>query len=153
MTCDRCSTLAGEHAGDLTPQPGLAELPRLLRQVRAAGLDVRSRVDGDLPVLPPGQDLVAFRVVQEALTNALRHGKGSAVLHLGRCTGGDGVQLRIAVDNPVGMRAAAMSGGHGLVGLRERLALYGGSVQTGRSGGQFHLEALLPASAAAQVPA
>lgn len=145
--------LGGAHATDLAPQPGLAELPRLLRQVTAAGLDVRLTVDGDLPVLPPGPDLVAYRVVQEALTNALRHGKGSAGLHLGSWTAEDAVQLRITVDNPVGMRPALASGGHGLVGLAERLALYGGSLQASRRSGVFHLQALLPTSAPAEVRA
>lgn len=145
--------LGAEHVAGLAPQPGLAELPRLLRHVRAAGLDVGVTVDGGLPVLSPGPDLVAFRVVQEALTNALRHGKGSAALHLAGCVDGDGARLRITVDNPVVTEAAAVSGGHGLVGLRERLELYGGDLQVVRRSDVFSLQALLPASAPAGVPA
>lgn len=144
--------LGAEHVAGLAPQPGLAELPQLLRQVRAAGLDVRVSVDGALPVLSPGPDLVAFRVVQEALTNALRHGRGSAVLHLAGCLTDDGVQLRITVDNLVLGGASPGTGGHGLVGLRERLELYGGNLQVSRGSDVFSLQVLLPASAPAAVP-
>ena len=145
--------LGADHGAGLAPQPGLAELPRVLRHVREAGLDVHVTVEGALPVLSPGPDLVAFRVVQEALTNALRHGKGSAALHLAGCVTGDVVQLRITVDNPVTAGASQVSGGHGLVGLRERLELYGGNLQVGRVTDMFCLQALLPASAPAGVPA
>jgi signal transduction histidine kinase len=147
--------LGADGGAGLAPQPGLAQLPGLLRQVRAAGLDVRLTVEGELPLLPPGQDLVAFRVVQEALTNALRHGNGSASLHLSHGGGPrDADRLQITVDNPVDLRAAVPHpGGHGLVGLHERLALYGGALQAGRRGNGFRLQALLPTSAPVEASA
>lgn len=115
------------EAASLSPQPGLHELERLCEQVRASGLDVEVEVEGSPCALPAGLDLTAFRIVQEGLTNALRHSgaKRAAVM----LTYGAG-RLDIAVeDDGRGFdAAAAASGGHGLVGVRERVALYDGTV-------------------------
>ena len=127
----------------LAPQPGLGELDRLLEQIRAAGLPVALEVEGDPVALPPGADLAAFRIVQEGITNALRHaGARSATvrLHYG------GEELEVVVeDDGTGPNGTPSGGGHGLVGIRERVSLYGGSVEAGaREGGGFRLMARLP---------
>jgi signal transduction histidine kinase len=127
---------------DLTPQPGLGELERLLEQVRTAGMRVALEVEGEPDVLSPGADLAAFRIVQEALTNTLRHaGARDATVRLRY--GADELEV-VVEDDGVGPNGAA-SGGHGLIGIRERVSLYGGSVETSaREGGGFRLAARLP---------
>lgn len=125
----------------LAPQPGLGELDRLVEQVRSAGLPVDVRIEGERVDLPPGMDLAAYRIVQEGLTNALRHaqaGHASVRLVYGETT------LTVTVAD-TGRGAQELAGGHGLVGVRERVALYGGSVVTGPGpDGGFQLEASLP---------
>jgi signal transduction histidine kinase len=131
-------------AGDpLAPQPGLGDLGTLVTQVRAAGLPVELRVEGEPRDLPVGIELSAFRIVQEALTNALKHaGEAHATVRVRY--GEDSLELEILDDGP-GATAAVESGGHGLVGMRERVALYGGSLDAGRrSGGGFGVRVLLP---------
>lgn len=121
----------------LAPQPGLAQLPQLVAQVRGAGVDVRlSAVEVDLP---PGLDLVAYRVLQEALTNAARHGRGCADVRV--TAEGGRLLLQVSNDLAGGPRT---SGGHGLVGMRERVALYGGRLDARRRGGRWTVRAELP---------
>jgi signal transduction histidine kinase len=131
----------GESAS-LSPQPGLHELDRLVAQVRASGLDVHVEVEGERHDLPPGVDLAAYRIVQEALTNALRHSGAQharVVLRYGP------VDLDIEVEDDGRGLAMATTGGHGLVGVRERAAMYGGSVDIGRgTSGGVRLTASLP---------
>ncbi len=111
----------------LAPQPGLGELERLLDQVRAAGLPVELRVDGERTELPPGVDLAAYRIVQEGLTNALRHASAQhASVNLRYLP----ASLEVAVEDD-GRGPGGQDGGHGLVGVRERVALYGGTVEFG----------------------
>ncbi len=131
----------GESAS-LTPQPGLGELGRLLDQVRGSGLAVALRTEGEAYDLPPGVDLAAYRIVQEALTNALRHSGATNAEVVVRYAP---AQLEIAVeDNGRGM-GSRPSGGHGLVGVRERVALYGGTVDLGAgANGGVRLSACLP---------
>jgi signal transduction histidine kinase len=127
----------------LAPQPGLDDLPTLVGQVREAGLPVELHVDGERRELPVGIELSAYRIVQEALTNALKHaGKAHASVRVRY--GADSLELEI-VDDGAGARAPVASGGHGLVGMRERVALYGGRLDAGRrpSGG-FAVRVLLP---------
>jgi signal transduction histidine kinase len=126
--------------GDLAPQPDLTRLPALLEQVRRAGLEVDVEYAGQPTDVPAGVALTAYRVIQEALTNALTHGAGSrAQLRLARCESA----LEIEVVNPAG--PGAPSGGHGLVGMRERVLLYGGTLQHGREAdGFFRLRVSLP---------
>jgi signal transduction histidine kinase len=137
---------AGERSDALAPQPRLADLDCLLVSLREAGLRVALVRSGDLTDLPAGIDLALYRIVQEALTNTLRHaGPTSAEVTLVRST--HAVQVRV-VDSGRGA-AAALNGsgcaGHGLIGMRERVALYGGDLTAGpRSGGGYIVEASIP---------
>jgi signal transduction histidine kinase len=127
------------------PQPGLPQLGELIDEARAAsGSVVRLIVSGPVARLDPGVELAAYRIVQEALTNARRHAPGAAV----------DVELRYAVDvlrlriRDNGPGLAARHTGHGLLGMRERAAAAGGSLRTGAApGGGFRIEAELPAQA------
>jgi signal transduction histidine kinase len=135
--------LRSDSGDPLAPQPGLDDLPTLVTQVRAAGLPVELRVEGERPELPVGIELSAYRIVQEALTNALKHaGDAHAVVHVRY--GADSLELEI-VDDGAGAPALVAGGGHGLVGMRERVLLYGGRLDAGRrpSGG-FAVRVLLP---------
>ena len=117
----------GEMAA-LAPQPGLGELDRLLQQVRASGLPVELHVAGPAFELPPGIDLAAYRIVQEGLTNALRHASARAAsVRLAYLP----TALEIVVEDDGRGPAQDEGGGHGLVGIRERVALYGGTVEFG----------------------
>jgi signal transduction histidine kinase len=134
-----------ESPAALSPQPGLEHVDRLIAQVEEAGLPVTLRVEGIRPELSPGVDLSAYRIVQEGLTNALKHGKGAHAEVLIRYVDSR-VQLEIADDGPG--RPATDGLGHGLVGMRERVALYGGTLEAGpRNGGGFLLRAELPVEA------
>jgi signal transduction histidine kinase len=127
----------------LAPQPGLDQLERLLDDTRAAGVPVVAVVDGAPVALPPGLDLTAYRIVQEALTNVRKHAPGGQVtVRLGF-----GERDLDVVVEDTGARAPAADGGGGLglVGMRERAALYGGSVDAGpMAGGGFAVRARLP---------
>ena len=126
----------------LAPQPGLRELHRLVDQVRDAGLPVEVLVEGEPRELPPGVDLSAYRIVQEALTNALRHaGPASARVQLRYLP--DTLELEVADDGSgVGDGAGA---GYGLIGMRERVSVYGGELDAGRRpGGGYALRVRLP---------
>jgi signal transduction histidine kinase len=118
---------ADGEAASLAPQPGLAELPRLVAQAGGGDTEVSLQVEGEPRELPPGLDLAAYRVAQEGITNALRHAAAHRVVvvlrYQPRC-----VEVEVT-DDGRGMSADAERGaGHGLVGVRERAALYGGSV-------------------------
>jgi signal transduction histidine kinase len=127
----------------LSPQPGLADLPRLVAQVREAGLPVELTVEGNQRQLPVGIELSAYRIVQEALTNALKHA-GDATASVSVRYGEDTLELEIVDDGP-GAAAPVASGGHGLAGMRERVALYGGRIDTGlKPSGGFRVRVLLP---------
>jgi signal transduction histidine kinase len=116
--------LRGDAHEPLSPQPGLDDLSTLVGQLREAGLPVELQVDGERRELPIGIELSAYRIVQEALTNALKHaGDARTTVHVGY--GPDSLELEIT-DDGVGSGARASAGGHGLVGMRERVALYGG---------------------------
>jgi signal transduction histidine kinase len=125
-----------------TPAPGLTDLPRLAEEVTGAGLHVELSLDGDPERVPAGVGLAAFRIVQEALTNALRHADASrAAVRLD--TGS--AQLRIEVCDDGRGSSVRRDGGHGLVGMQERVAVYGGSLKTGPGpGGGFRVAAVLP---------
>jgi len=126
----------------LAPQPGLQHLDRLIAQVEEAGLPVTLHIEGERPDLSPGVDLSAYRIVQEGLTNALKHAKGAHADVVIRYIDGL-VQLEIT-DDGVGSPNGT-PGGHGLVGMRERVAVYGGTLEAGpREGGGFVLRAVLP---------
>jgi signal transduction histidine kinase len=126
----------------LAPQPSLRYLDALAAQVRDAGLPVEVSIEGQPVELPPGVDLSAYRIVQEALTNALRHA-GPATARVVVRYGDHDVELEIA-DTGVGV-GPADGAGHGLVGMRERVSLYGGKIEAGpRDGGGFAVRARLP---------
>jgi signal transduction histidine kinase len=130
----------------LAPQPSLQQLDRLVEQVRAAGLPVEVTVEGNPGELPPGVDLSAYRIVQEALTNALKHA-GPARARVAVRYGEDELELEIA-DDGAGTGDAGGSG-HGLIGMRERVSVYGGELEAGRRpGGGYALRARLPLDSA-----
>jgi len=116
-----------DESPSLAPQPGLAELDRLLEQVRTAGLRVDLVVNGVRTDLPPGVDLAAYRIVQEGLTNVLRHAHAT---HATVTLDYGPTMLEVAIEDD-GTGAAGPGGGHGLVGIRERVALYDGTVTAG----------------------
>lgn len=129
----------GERAA-LQPQPGLHKLPALIERVSAAGLPVQLDVNGTPRPLPPGPDLAAYRVVQEALTNVLRHTANAATavtIHWG-----DELVITVSDNGP----GTVGNWGRGLLGLRERLALYGGEFEAGPCAeGGWRVRAVLPA--------
>ena len=129
---------------ELAPQPGLARLPDLVDQVRRAGLVVDLRVEGPPRPLATGVDLAAYRVVQEALTNTIKHaGASSAGVRV--LYDGARVELEVA-DDGVGPGTNGSNGGQGLIGMRERVAHYGGELETSSGpGGGFLVRASLPA--------
>jgi signal transduction histidine kinase len=130
---------------DRHPQPGLAQLGGLIDEAReASGTVVRLIVSGPVARLDPGVELAAYRIVQEALTNARRHAPGAAV-DVELRYDGDLLRLRVRDNGP---GPAARRTGHGLLGMRERAAAAGGSLRTGDApGGGFRIEAQLPAKA------
>jgi signal transduction histidine kinase len=131
----------GETAA-LQPQPGLKTLDRLVEHVREAGMPVELTVQGEPFELPPGIDLSAYRIVQEALTNALRHG-APARAWVGIRYGADGVEVDIQNDGRV--NGDGDPAGLGLIGMRERVAMCGGKLEAGpRDGGGYRISARLP---------
>jgi signal transduction histidine kinase len=145
----------GAEAGqDLSPQPGLGQLQPLIGRLATAGLPVELQVGGVPRALPPGLDLAAYRVVQEALTNVLKHaGKPRTTVRLGYSDADLVVEVADA-GRPIpaaGPAPSAVPGsGRGLLGLRERIALYGGELDAGpRPGGGWLVRARLPIDPAA----
>jgi signal transduction histidine kinase len=125
----------------VAPQPGVARIDELVRGVREAGLPVDARVDGALTALPPGVDLATYRIVQEALTNALRHGRTRAAVDVRRA----GDRVVVEVRNPLGDGAAAADGaGRGLAGMRERVRVYDGELTAAAVDGEWIVRASLP---------
>ncbi|GAT72105.1 histidine kinase dimerization and phosphoacceptor region [Microbacterium sp. HM58-2] len=126
------------------PQPTLADLETLFAQVRKAGVEPRITVDPMPPGEPPGAiQLAVYRILQEALTNALRHGDGAVDVHLAWLEDRVDIQVR----NIAGSAQAQTPGGHGLIGMRERAQLVGGSLSAERQGEQFVVRASLPIGA------
>jgi signal transduction histidine kinase len=126
----------------LAPQPSLRYLDDLVAQVREAGMPVELRIEGTPRPIAPGIDLSAYRIVQEALTNALKHA-GPARARVTVRYGENELDIEIADDGAGGADAAP--GGHGLVGMRERVALFGGDLAAGRRlGGGYAVRAKLP---------
>jgi signal transduction histidine kinase len=137
---------SGDESLPLAPQPSLKQLGTLVEQVRAAGLPVQVAIEGEPRDLSPGVDLSAFRIVQEALTNALRHA-GPARARVVLRYRADELELEVSDD---GHGTAGDSGlGYGLVGMRERVSVYGGELQAGRRPeGGYALRVRLPLTSA-----
>jgi signal transduction histidine kinase len=135
--------LRGDDAAALAPQPGLGELPELIQRARTAGVGIELAVEGEPRPLAQSVDLSAYRIVQEALTNVVKHAAGAPTkVTLGYRP--EALELTIA-DAGAGPPAAASPGGHGLVGMRERAALFGGTLSAGpRDGRGFEVRASLP---------
>ena len=132
---------AGEPS--TTPRPSLARLDDLVTNARISGLDVELSVQGSLEQIPPVVDLSAYRIVQEALTNAIRHG--------GRCHADltvrrepDHLDLEITTNQTLDADWTPISSGRGLIGMRERVQLLGGTLDAGPSGEGFRVRATLP---------
>jgi signal transduction histidine kinase len=127
----------------LAPQPSLRHIDRLAESVRQAGLPVEVEVSGEPVALPHGVDVSAYRIVQEALTNALKHAGPARARVLVRY-GADEIELEIS-DDGAAVGTAPNGGGHGLVGMRERARVYGGVVETGsRPDGGYAVRVRLP---------
>jgi signal transduction histidine kinase len=134
---------AGGEGPTLAPQPGLGQLVVLVDQLRKSGLEVELDVGIEPDALSPGLDLAVYRIVQEALTNALKHGgPGRAQVRVRH----DRDALEVEVLNEGQAPAATEGGGMGLIGMRERIALYGGELEHGRHDGGYRLRARLPQS-------
>jgi signal transduction histidine kinase len=140
------------RSSDSTPdgaQPTLARVNALVEDVRRAGLDIELEHAADLGDLPPGRALAGYRIVQEALTNALKHAPGAHVaVRIARSA--SDVEIEVCGDpDPQAGSAAAEGGGRGLIGMRERAALYGGTLEAGPTpDGGFRVRARLPAEGA-----
>jgi signal transduction histidine kinase len=133
-----------DDEGPYAPQPGVEQLTDLVDQVRAAGLPLEFMIGGVPRPLAPGMQLTLFRVVQEALTNTLKHAGPAAVGHVRLHYGDDAVEVCVT-DDGLGIAAGGDGLGHGLVGMRERVALFGGTVRTGPGAdGGFEIVARLP---------
>jgi len=130
-------------AEPLAPTPRLTELPDLARSIGATGLQVELSLDGDLDGLPPGVELSCYRIVQEALTNTLKH-SGARSARVSVCGQANDLLLRVCDDGPQA-QANGQQGGQGLIGMRERAAAYGGTLNAGPGpGGGYLVEAVLP---------
>ncbi|MCH0565885.1 MULTISPECIES: sensor histidine kinase [unclassified Streptomyces] len=132
---------------ELNPQPCLADIDALCRNMRAAGLEVHYRTTGDVDALDSGVQLAVYRIVQEALTNTLKHAGAGSRVNLAIAVRDNGLTIRVQDTGPAVVTSArpgpAEEEGHGLVGMRERTALYGGSLSAGPTGGGWTVEAVL----------
>jgi signal transduction histidine kinase len=127
----------------LAPQPTLADVPLLVEQMQRAGLAVELRERGTARELPVGLELSAYRIIQEALTNALKYAGEEAHVLVSIAHDTDGLELVVEDDGRGAVDPG--SGGHGLVGMRERVAMYGGRLEAGRqAGGGFGVRVCLP---------
>jgi signal transduction histidine kinase len=135
-------------AAPLEPLPGLDALPALVDRHRAGGLDFNLQMTGDAAApIPAAVDRAGYRIAQEALTNAARHGTGSADVTIER----GAERLELTVTNPVSDSSAGRPrGGRGILGMRERATLLGGSLEVGPGGGTFRVRAVLPYDRARQ---
>ncbi|MEU1073242.1 MULTISPECIES: histidine kinase [unclassified Streptomyces] len=135
---------AEDYEAPDAPQPTLADLDRLLANVRDAGLEVTKAVTGAVRELPQGVELSAYRIIQEALSNALRHAPGAeARVEVGYVLGGVG--LRVVNGPPTAVVPASPGSGHGITGMRERVAMLGGEMTAGGTGdGGYEVAVFIP---------
>ncbi|WUO43807.1 histidine kinase [Streptomyces sp. NBC_00285] len=135
---------AGDGSGRLVPQPGLDQVEALVRGVRESGVDVDLTVTGTSREVPPGAGLAAYRVVQEALTNTVKHAAGADV-SVTVTHGTSDLRVEIADTGGTPTTSAATGDGRGLFGLRERLAVYGGTLRNGPTpDGGYRVQARIP---------
>jgi signal transduction histidine kinase len=130
----------------LAPQPGLDQLDELVASAREAGLDVQVAISGERPPLPPGLDLTAYRIVQEALTNVLKHAAATQV-RVDVTYHRNQLDLAVSDDGRAGNSngLTRVGAGHGLIGMRERVTIFGGTVSAGTTdGGGWTVRARLP---------
>jgi signal transduction histidine kinase len=153
---DIVGVLRTDGPAERGPQPGMQDLPSLIEQMREAGLRTQLWLEGEQRDLPPGIDLAAYRLVQEALTNSLRHAGPAArawvtvrqepselTVHIE--DDGRGFPGKGAGTVPERTPGTGQGKGHGLVGIKERVALYGGVLRIGpRQGGGFEVRAMFP---------
>jgi signal transduction histidine kinase len=138
-----------EDEPELPPQPGLEQLGALAGRFEDAGLPVEITIEGDQVPLPRSLDQSAYRILQEALTNALRHG-GGTIAHVAVRYRTDRLELEVANDGREHRRPRHdhPGGGRGLIGIRERVALFGGELEAGpRAGGGFVVRCRFPLAA------
>jgi signal transduction histidine kinase len=138
---------ASDEVPDAAP-PGIEAITGLVEDVRRAGLDVSLVSEGDLAGVAPGRALAVFRIVQESLTNAMKHAPGAkATVRVARA--GADIEIEVVSAAGTGVDGAATGGGHGLIGMRERAALYGGRLDAAPTpDGGFAVSARLPAEGA-----
>ncbi|MFJ1812282.1 MULTISPECIES: sensor histidine kinase [unclassified Streptomyces] len=138
-------TADGSPGGpELSPQPGIADIEALCAKVRAAGLGIVYRTSGDVDALDSGVQLTVYRIVQEALTNTLKHADTDTLVRLAIVERDARLTVRVQDSGPVASSGPPNEDGHGLVGMRERAALYGGTVSAGPTGGGgWSVEAVL----------
>ena len=136
----------GDRAAELSPVPGLADLDRLIAGTAVAGVIAEVDVEGEARPLPPAADLSAYRIVQEALTNVVRHvGPTRARVLISYRPGELNIEVTDAGPRgPVPRPIARAGGGHGLIGMRERAALFGGTLEAGPQAAGFRVRATLP---------
>ena len=119
----------GDATNLLLPQPGVAELPELVERLRASGLHIRLSTVGDVQPLPPGVDLTVCRIVQEALTNTLKHAGPGSEACVELRYGPRSVEIEV-IDNGT-VTGPPLAGGHGLIGMAERVSIFNGSLEAG----------------------
>ncbi|MFD8203043.1 sensor histidine kinase [Streptomyces sp. NPDC059701] len=134
----------GEGRGTTAPQPGIGDLDRIVGDSRRAGLPTTLTTEGDPRSLPSGVALTVFRIVQEALTNARKHAGDGAHVDVRLTCSLREVRVDVTDDGPPPGRSLARGTGYGLVGMRERVALHGGTLRAGPEGGGFAVRARLP---------
>jgi signal transduction histidine kinase len=133
----------GEGEDPRAPQPGLEQVDALAERLRASGLEVAVRREGEVPEVPAGVDLSAYRIVQEALTNTLRHARATRA-DVSLRYGDDAIEVEVR-DDGRGEAAGGDGDGHGIVGMRERASLLGGTLEAGPlPGGGYRVRARLP---------
>ncbi|ADP80438.1 sensor histidine kinase [Pseudofrankia inefficax] len=146
MATDGMATDGPDAAGggDLAPQPGLGQVEALAGRVRDTGVPVRLTLAGQPRPLPPGVDLAAYRVVQEALTNTVKHAAGASVaITIGYTD--DAVSVEVTDTGGLATAPADAGSGRGLIGLRERLAVYGGTLRAEKADtGGYQVRAVIP---------
>jgi signal transduction histidine kinase len=137
---DLLGLLTADEEAPLAPQPGVADVEALVERLVAAGVPVTLTVEGEARALPAGIDLAGYRIIQEALTNSLRYARGAPACVTIRFAEG-ALELEVADD---GLTEHAPTPGRGLIGMRERAALYGGTVETRVGSAGFTIRARLP---------